>query len=184
MQRIISIPQKIDRVVRAHLFQSNLEQGAFLMANVELNKKRICFDVVDVYLVPKEGWQVQHEVYLEMKDSERAKIMNLARQGGYAVIDCHSHPDSDSRVAFSPSDRLGITDFAAYAKWKLDGKPFAAMVWGERSVDAVIWWGDFLQPELVDEVQIRSNPIITIKPQGSWQINKPRPWWGRIFHGK
>jgi hypothetical protein len=177
MKFIISIPFEIERLVREHLFQNDLEQSAFLMANSILHKNQLVLNVVDTYLVPKEGWQVQHNLYLEMKDSERAKIMNIARLGGYAVIDCHSHPDSNSQVWFSPSDQYGITDFAAYAKWKLGNKPFAAMVWGEASLDAVVWWGDFKKPYIVNEVRIKGETVESIKPQRSWNIIEPKPWW-------
>ncbi len=184
MKCIISIPLDIEQKVRAHLFQNDLEQGAFLMANSTLHKNRLILNVGDTYLVPKEGWQIQHNLYLEMKDSERAKIMNIARLGNYAVIDCHSHPDSHDQVWFSPSDRHGIIDFAAYVKWKLGNKPFAAMVWGEASLDAVVWWGGFNKPYMVDEVQIKGETVVRIKPQRSWNIREPKPWWMENFYEK
>src|SRR5262245_19304129 len=115
MKRVITIPTTIYEELQRHLFQSELEQGAFLFAGIKQPANEINLEVQDFYLVPQNGWQVQLEVYLEMKDSERAKIMTLARRGDYAVIDCHSHPDSDGDVQFSISDRYGITDFAAYA---------------------------------------------------------------------
>lgn len=177
MKYIISIPSNLEQVVRGHLFQNELEQGAFLMARPTITKTRLTLDVVDMYLVPKEGWKIQHNLYLEMEDSERARIMHIARLGGYAVIDCHSHPDSYNQAWFSPSDRYGITDFAGYVKWKLDNKPFGAMVWGETSMDAVIWWDDFKKPYVVDEIIIRGDTVVTVKPQRSWKIKEPKPWW-------
>src|SRR5688572_24247041 len=105
MKRLITIPIAIYEKLRTHLFQNELEQGAFLFADIDQNANEINLEVQDLYLVQPNGWQVQLEVYLEMKDSERAKIMALARKGGYAVIDCHSHPGSDGEVQFSISDR-------------------------------------------------------------------------------
>ena len=115
----ITIPAEIAKRLHTHLFQSQLEQGAFLFSRANRSKDLVNFQVIDMYPIPRDGWEVQLEVYLEMKDTERAKIMHMARTQGYAVIDCHSHPDSGFQVAFSPSDRTGITDFAQYAKWKL-----------------------------------------------------------------
>jgi hypothetical protein len=71
-------------------------------------------------------------------------------------------------VWFSPSDVAGISEFAEYAKWKLDGKPFTATVWGEESVDAVLWQGDFKAAQRVRAVTIAGNPNQTIIPTGSW----------------
>lgn len=183
MKRLITIPSAIHEKLRNHLFQNELEQGAFLFANVEQNTNEVNLLVQDVYLVPPNGWQVQLEVYLEMKDSERAKIMALARTGGYAVIDCHSHPGSDDEVQFSISDRYGITDFAAYANWKLNGKPFAAMVWGEESIDGVYWMDNFKNAFPVDEVVIKGDKVVTLNAQGSWFWKDTHPWWKDRSHG-
>jgi hypothetical protein len=182
MKRFITIPSTIEKKLRKHLFQSELEQGAFLFAGINRSKKELNFVVKDYYPVPEDGWQVQLDVYLEMKDSERSKIMAMARKNGYAVIDCHSHPGSNDEVQFSPSDRYGISDFAAYAKWKLDGKPFAAMVWGEDSVDAVVWMDKFKKAFPVDELRIPGSDVIVMKPEGSWFIKKPIPWWRMGIH--
>src|SRR5213076_1446203 len=99
-----------------HLLQNDLEQGAFLFATVSEAGGGLHLDVVDHYLVPAEGWEAQEDVFLKMADSERAKIMQIARAKGLAAIDCHSHPMSDADVWFSASDRIGIRDFAQYAR--------------------------------------------------------------------
>src|SRR5262245_24501650 len=140
MNNTIVIPSGIAGALRSHLFGNDLEQGAFLFAEAKADDSGVLqLTVEDLYLVPSRGWEVQMEGYLEMKDSERAKIMKLAREKSLCAIDCHSHPRAGDDVWFSPSDVAGISEFAQYAKWKLDGKPFAAMVWGEESVDAVLW---------------------------------------------
>lgn len=184
MRRIISIPSTIGETLRLHLFQNEIEQGAFLFAQVSQTKDQLLFNVVNVYLVHADGWQVQSEAHLEMKDSERAKIMALARKGNYAAIDCHSHPGSFLMVEFSPSDEFGITEFAAYAKWKLDSKPFAALVWGESSLDGVVWSDDFQTAQKLDYVQFAEPAISKMKPRNSWFAGNSLPWWKRGFNGK
>ena len=184
MKTIISIPSDIAARLQNHLFQGELEQGAFLFATPDIKKHTITLQVSDLYLVPADGWQVQLDVYLEMKDSERARIMAIARKNQYAVIDCHSHPGSDGAVAFSPSDCTGIADFAQYAKWKLDGKPFAAIVWGEESVDAVIWYEEFLNGQPVNEVKIVDKVPRVLRPQGSYFKKISKPWWRKVLYGK
>jgi homogentisate 1,2-dioxygenase len=168
MKCTVAIPRDLEKTLRRHLFQNELEQGAFLFAHVTATAGDISLEAKDIYLIPPDGWQVQLEVYLEMKDTERAKIMKIARDADFAVIDCHSHPGSGDDVWFSPSDQAGISDFALYVKWKLDGKPYAAMVWGESSLDAVAWHSNFAEVQQVDEVRIvgRSSQILT--PRGTW----------------
>ncbi len=167
MKNIIVIPETLACSMRKHLFQNEKEQGAFLFAQAQ-EREGVTLHVQDVYLVPTRAWDVQMDVYLEMKDSERAKIMKAARDKNLCAIDCHSHPKSGSEVWFSASDVSGISEFAQYAKWKLDGKPFAAMVWGNGSVDAVIWCGDFAEAKAVDEVQIAKEPPDILTPTQSW----------------
>lgn len=168
MNNSIIIPANIAEKLRQHFFQNEVEQGAFLFTEAMRQRRWLNLTVADYYLVPAQGWEIQAEIYLQMKDSERAKIMKLARVKNLCAIDCHSHPNSGDDVWFSPSDVAGITDFAQYAKWKLDGKPFAAMVWGEESVDAVLWQAEFNEGQRVDQVKIVGNSNQTIIPTGSW----------------
>lgn len=168
MSASIIIPAEIAEPLRRHLFQNDVEQGAFLFARAEHNADGLALAVVDFYLVPARGWEVQMDVYLQMKDSERAKIMQLARAKNLCAIDCHSHPHAEEDVWFSPSDVAGISEFADYAKWKLDGRPFAAVVWGESSVDAVVWSGDFAGPTTAAEICIVDATPRTLYPTNSW----------------
>ena len=168
MSNNIIIPSEIAKTLRQHLFQNELEQGAFLFAEAKRENGGLNLIAADCYLVPASGWEVQMEVYLQMKDSERAKIMKLAREKSLCAIDCHSHPHARDDVWFSPSDVAGITEFAQYAKWKLGGKAFAAMVWGEQSVDAVVWRDEFSQAERVVQVNILGNTKQILIPTGSW----------------
>jgi len=168
MNNNIIIPSAIAETLRRHFFQNELEQGAFLFAEAKHENGGLNLVVADCYLVPASGWEVQVEYYLQMKDSERAKIMKLAREKTLCAIDCHSHPRACDDVWFSPSDVAGITEFAQYAKWKLGGKPFAAMVWGEQSIDAVLWQDEFSHAERVVRVNICGSTNQTLIPTGSW----------------
>jgi hypothetical protein len=166
----ITIPSTLFEQFHAHLFQSELEQGAFLFGRPSDD----AFAVDDLYLVPSAGWDVQLDVYLEMKDTERAKIMRLAAAKGSGIVDCHSHPGAADDVWFSPSDISGITSFAQYAKWKLRGAPYIATVWGESSVDAVYWSGTYARPGLVDAIEVLSTSHRLV-PTGSW-FREPRAY--------
>lgn len=165
----IVIPLRLEEQLLSHFFQNHLEQGAFLFSKTQVTPEAMIVEATDVYLIPPEGWDVQHELYLEMRDTERARIMKMARDSASGVIDCHSHPGSQDRVYFSPSDRTGITEFSAYAKWKLPSQPYAAMVWGEASLDAVLWHDSFTTPSAVDEVVVLdSSASRIVRPRGSW----------------
>lgn len=168
MNYFLTIPAEIERAVRDHLFQNELEQGAFLFAHIDQEPGQTTLQVAEAYLVPAEGWQVQMDIHLEMKDEERAKIMRLAKQKNLALVDCHSHPHSFERVWFSPSDRHGITEFALYAKWKLGAKPYTAMVWAETSIDAVVWDTDFTGALPMKQITVVDGKRTILIPKGTW----------------
>ena len=181
MRISVAIPYDLERKVYAHLFQGDLEQGGFLFSRVIGSHGELRLEAVSAYLVDPSGWEVQTKDHLELKDTERSKIMKMAREGGYALVDCHSHPGSNGLVWFSYSDRCGIADFSAYVKWKLDGRPYVAMVWGESSIDAVAWYGDFASPTTVAEVRFPGIYPRVMVPRGSW-CRKPRnrwQWWSK-----
>lgn len=167
----IQIPASLFEKFHRHLFKGELEQGAFFFGDVDGEY----FIVDDLYLVPDEGWDVQLDVYLEMNDSERGKIMQTASQRGCGIIDCHSHPGSAGDVWFSASDIAGITSFAAYAKWKLKGKPYVATVWGESSVDAIRWDYALDRAGIVEAVEIEDGTTRVFVPRGSW-FREPRAY--------
>ncbi len=171
MSHEILIPAGILNRVQRHLFQSHLEQAAFLFATTETEYGAVRFHVEDSYLVPASGWDVQMDVYLEMTDEERAKILKMARDRNAAIIDCHSHPHSQEDVWFSPSDLAGINQFAQYTKWKLKGRPFAALVFGETSIDGVVWQGEFAGAEPLGALAVVGQARLI--PTGSWF--RPRP---------
>lgn len=167
---VVRINKEIWDVLYSHLFQGELEQGAFLMTRSAIQPQRVTIDAVEFHLIQPEGWTEQLEIYLEMTDEERGKIMQEARRGGYGVVDIHSHPGSGNDVWFSPSDVRGITDFAAYSKWKLPGQPYVAMVWGEESFDAVAWHGNFEAPQPVSRLELYSQnfAVENLTPTQSW----------------
>ncbi len=173
MKITVNIPGEVARVLRAHLFKSDVEEAAFLFARASLNSDELRFDVDHLYPVPSDGWDVQHALYLEMKDNERAKIMKMARGRGAALVESHAHPGWGRQIRFSPSDLANLPDFATYVKWKLDGKPFAALVWSEQSVDGLAWYGDFSLPAPVDQVIILSTPPMTIVPTAAARRGTP-----------
>jgi proteasome lid subunit RPN8/RPN11 len=165
----INLPKELHQKLIKHLFQSDLEQAAFLFATFKTEGDRLQMTTVDIHLVSPEAWDYQSEMHLQMSDEERGKILKMARDKGLALVDCHSHPHAEDEVWFSGSDVAGITEFAAYVNWKLGNKPFAAIVWGEDSIDAVAWHGAFDSAQPVEAVRIEngSKPRI-LAPKNTW----------------
>jgi hypothetical protein len=165
---IINIPADIKKRVYKHLFQNELEQGAFLYSHYTEDIAKMTLEIVDQYLVPRSGWHIQSGFHLELKDDERAKIMKLARDKKYALIDCHSHINLGRKVAFSLSDKAGIGEFSGYVKWKLDGRSYVAIALNKTSADAVGWHGDYSKPCRINEIRIVGSNEKIIAPRYTW----------------
>jgi proteasome lid subunit RPN8/RPN11 len=165
----IILPEELHLKLKRHLFQNDLEQAAFLFATFSADGGTLKMTAVEVHLVLPEAWDCQSEMHLQMSDEERGKILKMARDKGLALVDCHSHPHAGDDVWFSGSDVAGITEFAAYVNWKLGNKPFAAIVWGEDSIDAVAWNGAFDCAQPVEAVRIEngSKPRMLV-PKNTW----------------
>jgi hypothetical protein len=171
----IILPAELHQKLTKHLFQSDLEQAAFLFASFNIDGDTLRMKAVDVHLVPSEAWDYQSEMHLQMSDEERGKILKMARNKGLALVDCHSHPHAGDDVWFSGSDVSGITEFAAYVNWKLGNKPFAAIVWGEDSIDAVVWHGAFDSAQEVNAVCIENGAgPQALVPKNTWHN---RTYW-------
>lgn len=169
----IRLPEKIKNALYEHLFQNDVEQAGFLFARCFESSESIVFEVFDQYLVPEEGWAHQSAYHLELDDAERARIMKLASDQKAAIIDCHSHVGVCSDLNFSLSDVTGIKEFKNYVKWKLDGKPYGAMVLNSSAIDAVAWHGNFEVPCRIDKIQITGKTPKTIVPLMTWN---DEPW--------
>jgi len=163
MKHRIAIPNHIHEPLMSHLFQGDVEQGAFLLAQAEKYRSVFQLSAFELIRIPPTGWNIQSAYHLELSEAERARIMKSARDRGCSLIECHSHPHSGDYAEFSYTDRLGLNEFVPYVRWKLDSRPYGALVWGENSFDGRIWYDDFAKSHLVSEVIITGAKKVTYK---------------------
>jgi hypothetical protein len=73
--------------------------------------------------------------------SEEAKVAALAaiKRAGLAAVEVHTHPGADKTVQFSGYDEEQLPVFAHYVQLKIPGRPFGALVFGQRSHAGRIW---------------------------------------------
>ena len=79
MRYVIVIPREIERAVKAYLFRDGVEQGVFLFSRTWESPDELSMEAIDYYLIPSTAWEEQSDFYLQLKDSERARIMKRAR---------------------------------------------------------------------------------------------------------
>ncbi len=153
MGTVLSIPADINRDLRAHLFKSDVEQLAFLLA-IRQDTDSDYFRLVDLYAVPPDGFETQSSIYLSLRHEVRAKVIKWAWDRGACLVEAHSHR-GHARAAFSPSDIDGFKEFVPHVWWRLQGRPYAALVFTRQSFDALIWISGPSSPEELKALRVK-----------------------------
>lgn len=127
----------VEKIVERLRVDAEDEQLSFAFAEVELADDEVRFVCVEERPVQRSEFLHQSWCHLELGDEARVDIMRAAHQRQAALVEFHSHT-FDAPACFSPSDWSGFEEFVPYAWWRLR-RPYAAVVVGPNSVDALAW---------------------------------------------
>lgn len=148
MRVALRLPSWIYVAAQEHLLprQSNLEQGGFLFARcgADPHGDRV-FDFVEWMPLAPDDYAHQYDDYLELTDVTRARIIKRAHDLDACLLELHSHPGPNP-AAFSLSDLSGFQEFVPHVRWRLRGKPYAAIVVAPSGFDALAWIEEHLTP--------------------------------------
>lgn len=131
------ISRELSLRLRGHLFQGGSEQVAFLLAMPRVDEA-LELRLTDVYLVPPEEFEDRTPFYLSLAPEVRPKIIKWAWDCGACLVEAHSHRGAGP-AAFSPSDLAGLDEFIPHVRWRLNGKPYVALVFTRNGFDALAW---------------------------------------------
>ena len=135
----------------AHLLPPNSrrEQAAFLFAHAERNDRKVWFTVVGIKLLCPEDFTSQEGDYLEMADATQASLIKQAYDMDASLIEIHSHL-GPWPAAFSPTDRYELRETVAHMWWRLDQRPYLALVVAKSGFDALVWINNPAVPQVLD----------------------------------
>lgn len=149
------------RELVGHLLQPDgCEHAAFAFA--EFNAEDSQFHVIELLAVAPDDCVGQSAYYLELSDGLRAAVIKQAHELDASLIEFHSHRSQHS-AAFSISDFTGFSDFVPHVWWRLGGRPYAAVVVAESSLDALAWTKGPDCPIPVTEIRVDEE---SIRPTG------------------
>ena len=128
--------------LRRHLLPRGgaCEEAAFLFTRTETTDGSTALSVIGLETIPPGGFTSQSRFHLELTDAARAGVIKRAHDLEAGLIECHSHP-GQRRASFSWSDLRGFDDFVPHVRWRLGGRPYAAIVFATDSIDALVWRG-------------------------------------------
>src|SRR5690606_25385659 len=124
----------------------NIEQAAFLYVAHSVVGDDLMFEVLTHELLARSDFAAQYSDYLELADDARVRIIKRAHALNASVVEIHSHPSSWP-AEFSLSDRTGLRETVPHVRWRLQERPYLAVVVGQSSYDALVWAGQDDEPE-------------------------------------
>ena len=128
----------------------------------------VVLDTIDSAKLVASDFEVQAPDYLELADATRARLIKRAHDLGASLVEMHSHP-GPWKAAFSRSDILGLSETVPHMWWRLDKRPYAAIVVSPSGFDAMVWLESPVSPQALDSLAAGSRILrptnITIRDQ-------------------
>jgi hypothetical protein len=98
--------------------------------------------------------------HVALADEAQTAVISWARTEGSCLVEAHSH-GGRWPASFSPTDTAGFEEWVPHLWWRLRGKPYAAIVTAEKTLDALAWIEGSDDPEQVDCIVVGGTPIRT-----------------------
>ena len=134
---ISSRGEVIARTIKRLRAEGVEEQLSFAFASVTVTEVGVMFECLDERVVQPHEFEHQSWCHIELGDEARTEILRTAHQRQLALVEFHSHT-FDAPACFSASDWSGFEEFVPYVWWRLR-RPYAAVVVGPNSLDALAW---------------------------------------------
>lgn len=123
------------------------ERVCFLLAQYQSAARTFeVFDWRPVASTDDGGWVV------ELDDLTRAGVVAWATDQGACLVEAHSH-GGDRPPAFSKLDLEEFDEWVPHVRWRLGGRPYAAIVTSSTAIDALAWTTDTGAPEAVTALE-------------------------------
>jgi hypothetical protein len=151
----LSLPEQVYAGLMNHLapISRTTEELAFVFVGSDTQDGHTQLDHVDWFPVPPSGFVHRSGLHLELTDEMRATIIKKAHDLNACLVEFHSHRFS-AAAAFSPSDLEGLDEFVPHVRWRLNGRPYLAVVVGPASFDALAWVDGSGRPGPLDHVRV------------------------------
>lgn len=151
---------ELDRLRRHLLRTPRCEQGAFLFCRHSASADGDqLFECEDWTALEPSDYEVQAGDYLELTDAARARLIKQAHDRGLCLVESHSHP-GPYPAAFSWSDLTGLEEFVPHVRWRLRGRPYAALVFAQSGFDGLAWTdGTDMRPRQVAAIETENGQL-------------------------
>ena len=145
------------RKLMEHLLPTHTkrEQAAFLFARAHHGGDEVRFEVIETRKLAADDFAVQQSDYFELCDESRAEVIKRAHDLRASLIEIHSHT-GPWPAEFSISDRMGLRETVPHMWWRLDERPYIALVVTKTEFDALVWLDDPKVPRGLDAWRVEA----------------------------
>lgn len=141
---------------RAHL-RGHVEQVGFFLG--DFDGDRDAFVLREWRPMPPEAFEYQTAYHVTLLDEMRPEIIKWVWEANACLVEVHSHGD-EGRACFSSSDIWGFDEWVPHVRWRLRGRPYAAIVTAADSFDALAWIDDTGDPVQVTALDVDGAGIL------------------------
>jgi hypothetical protein len=96
------------------------------------------FDLRAWWPVLEGGYEYQGDYHVRLSDDTQTKAIQWATRERGCLVEAHSH-GLLTPAAFSPTDLDGLAAWVPHCSWRLQRRPYAAIVTAEDGFDGLAW---------------------------------------------
>jgi hypothetical protein len=130
-----------------------VEQVAFFLARPVPDGVRL----VDARAMGPADFDHQSAVHVSLAEHVRPELIAWAWERHLCLVEAHTHVRGDP-VCLSPTDLSGLSDWVPHVWWRLRGRPYAALVFGDETVDGIAWRRSAADAEGVAALEVDGRP--------------------------
>lgn len=160
MKTVLRLKPGLFEDLSAHLLprETTREQAAFLFAKSS-RADHASFEVQESQKLVPDDFDSQKGDYLELRDETRVRLIKRAHDLQASLIELHSHP-GPWPAAFSPADRVGLSETVPHMWWRLHKCPYVAIVLAPSGFDALVWLDNPKVPQALDALMAGDRLLI------------------------
>ncbi len=157
---VLKLPSYAYQEIMRHLLPLNTtsEQAAFAYATADHINEVLYISFIDWELIDKKDFTCHTDFHLELSHEKQAQIIKKAHDLKASIVEWHSHPFYGP-AKFSFSDLFGFEEFVPHVMWRLDGRPYSAVVVTPNDLDALVWINNSEIPVQPNYIKVGSRKL-------------------------
>lgn len=154
----LSISESTFNELRSHVLKTSLEDTAFAYVRPHRNNGQLIFEVVDWDPIHESNYESRSAYHLSLSFETQGKVIKKAHDLNASLVEFHSH-SGYFPVKFSYSDFTGFEEFVPHVWWRLNGKPYIAIVFNQNGFDGLVWIENPNTPQQLNSIIVDSKKL-------------------------